>query len=95
MLPDKKVMCHETGFTKSCFEGVTEHLCQKWIHILGADPQTGVQIDRFGCSDRFMHMLLIENTLAQNQTGAAVESFRNEVVELNRNPLPLARLERR
>jgi len=80
MIPDKKVMCHHTGSKVSCFKGVTEHCCPKWIHIIGADPQTGVKIDKFGCSDTYMHMLLIENTKMQLETGAAIESMRNEII---------------
>jgi hypothetical protein len=83
MLPDKKTMCPYTGFAKSCFEGVTEHACPKWTHILGMHPQTGETLDKFGCSDSFLPLLLIENSRKQSETGAAVESFRNEMVRLN------------
>jgi hypothetical protein len=38
-------------------------------------------VDRFGCVDSFLPMLLIENAQMQRQTGAAVESFRNEMVK--------------
>lgn len=34
-------------------------------------------------------MLLIENSQQQRQTGAAIESFRNEMVKLNSGPQPL------
>lgn len=96
MLPDRKIGCPYTGFNKTCFEGVTEHSCPKWVHILGVNPQTGEHIDKFGCSDSFMHHLLIENSQMQRQTGKAVESFRNEVVKFNQevpNGRRLARME--
>lgn len=80
MLPDKKVKCHHTGFRISCYKGVTEHCCPKWIHIIGKDPQSDATFDKYGCSDTYMHMLLIENSQMQRQTGAAVESMRNEIV---------------
>jgi hypothetical protein len=83
LLPDKNVMCHHTGFKMACFKGVTEHSCPKWIHITGTDPATGQSVDKYGCSDSFMHMLMIENTMVQHQTGAAVDSFRNEMLKLN------------
>jgi phosphosulfolactate phosphohydrolase-like enzyme len=86
MLPDKSVMCPYTGFSKTCFEGVAEHSCPKWVHIVGANPQTGASVDRFACSDAIMPMLMIENSQQQRQTGAAVESFRNEMVRLNEQP---------
>ncbi len=57
-----------------------EHGCEWYTHIIGANPQTGEQIDKFGCAVVFLPMLLIENSQQQRQTGAAVESFRNEVV---------------
>ena len=73
-------MCPYTGFSKSCWTGVAEHSCPKWIHIVGVDPNNGQPVDKFGCNDSFQAMLMIENSQQQRQTGAAVESFRNEVV---------------
>lgn len=90
MLPDKNVMCHYTGFSKSCRSIVAEHTCPKFINILGTNPQTGDHVDRWGCADSVMHFLLLENSQQQRQTAAAVESFRNEMVELNKASLVLA-----
>jgi hypothetical protein len=87
MLPDKKVKCPYTGFKSSCFDGVTKSSCPKWIQILGRNPQTGEDMNRYGCSDSFMPLLMIENSQMQRQTGAAVESFRNEMVRMNDNQL--------
>jgi hypothetical protein len=50
---------------------------------VGSDPNTGQSIDKYGCNDSFQHMLMIENSQQQRQTGAAVESFRNEMLNLN------------
>jgi hypothetical protein len=86
MLPDKKIKCPYTGFTKTCLDGVVKHNCPKWIHIRGLNPQTGDPVDNFGCSDSFQHLLMIENSQQQRQTGAAVESFRNEMLKLNSGP---------
>jgi hypothetical protein len=44
---------------------------------------TGNQVDEFQCAIAWMPMLLIENSGQQRQTGAAVESFRNEMVKSN------------
>lgn len=87
MLPDKKVKCPYTGFTKTCFDGVTKHACPKWIHIAGKNPQSLEVFDKYGCADTFLPLIMIENTQMQRQTGAAVESFRNEMVRLNQSPL--------
>lgn len=85
MLPDKKVMCHHTGFQTSCFDGVVQHNCRKWFQIRGSNPQTGEPIDQWACVDSLMPMLMIENSQQQRQTAAAVESFRNEVAIANRD----------
>ena len=83
MLPDAKVMCPATGFAKSCRAINAEFDCPKFVHLLGTDPQTGIQQDRHGCVDSFLPMLMLENSQQQRQTAAAVESFRNEMVRLN------------
>lgn len=81
MLPDKNLRCPATGFSTSCREIVAEFDCPKFIKIAGHDPNTGVQIDKHGCADTFMPLLLVENSQMQRQTGAAVESFRNEMAK--------------
>jgi len=58
-----------------------EHKCAWYIHVAGLDPNTGQEIDHFGCSIGWMPTLLIENSQQQRQTGAAVESFRNEMIK--------------
>lgn len=81
-LPDKNVMCPATGFCKSCRSIVAEFECPKYVTIRGTNPQGG-DVDQSGCVDSFLPMLLIENSQQQRQTGAAVESFRNEMVKSN------------
>lgn len=80
--PDPKIKCPATGFAKTCREIVSGCDCPKFVHIRGTDPQGG-ELDKWGCVDSFIPMLLIENSLMQRQTGAAVESFRNEMVHAN------------
>lgn len=81
MLPDQNLRCPATGFTKSCREIVAEVDCPKFVKVAGVNPNDGVPVDRFGCVDSFIPMLMIENSQMQRQTGAAVESFRNEMVK--------------
>ena len=38
-----------------------EHGCQWYTHIIGKNPQSGEDVDNFGCAMTFMPMLLIEN----------------------------------
>jgi hypothetical protein len=71
------------------------HTCDWYIHIRGKHPQSEEAIDRWGCAVSWMPFLTIENSQMQRQTGAAVESFRNEVVRLGsevaHDALPTAR----
>ncbi len=89
MLPDKSIRCPFTGFDKSCRDIIAECDCPKFVHIAGTNPNDGQPVDKFGCVDSFIHMLLIENSQQQRQTGAAVESFRNEMVRANESSLQL------
>lgn len=89
MLPDKNIKCPATGFAKSCREIVADCDCPKFVKISGVNPNDGQPVDKFGCVDSFLPMLLIENSQQQRQTGAAVESFRNEMVTANQNTLAL------
>jgi len=54
--------------------------CSWYTQIRGQNPQTGEDIDEWGCAVTWLPTLLIENAQMQRQTGAAVESFRNESV---------------
>lgn len=89
MLPDPKVRCPATGFTKSCRSIVSKFDCPKFVKICGVNPNDGQPVDKFGCVDSFLPMLLIENSQQQRQTGAAIESFRNEMVQSNNANLAL------
>lgn len=67
-----------------------QHECAKWIQIQGVHPQTGDTISEWDCTHNWQTVLLIENSQQQRQTGAAIESFRNEVVLENERMLQLA-----
>lgn len=88
-IPDKSIMCHRTGFARSCREIVVEGQCRLWMQIMGHNPNTGEQISHWGCADELLPLLMIENSQQQRQTGAAVESFRNEMVRANEAALKL------
>ena len=57
--------------------------CRFWVHVQGMNPQTGETVSNGDCAIAWTPMLLIENSQQQRQTGAAVESFRNEMVKAN------------
>jgi hypothetical protein len=57
--------------------------CAWFIQLRGQHPQTGNDIDEWGCAVAWTPILQIETTQQSRQTGAAVESFRNEMVRTN------------
>jgi hypothetical protein len=87
MLPDKNILCPATAFKKTCRELCGD--CPKFVHIAGVNPNDGQPVEKFGCVDSFIPMLLIENSQQQRQTGAAVESFRNEMTKANQDTAQL------
>ena len=60
-----------------------EHKCAWFTLIRGMNPNTGQEIDEWGCAVAWMPVMAVEIAQKENQTGAAVESFRNEVVKAN------------
>lgn len=84
MLPDPKLKCPATGFAKSCRAILAKCDCPKFVTVRGKNPQGG-DVDTSGCVDSLLPLLLIENAQMSRQTAAAVESFRNEVVQANEN----------
>lgn len=59
------------------------HKCGFYTHVRGNHPQTGQELDHWACAIEWLPTLLIENSQQSRQTGAAVESFRNEMVRAN------------
>jgi hypothetical protein len=61
-----------------------QNKCAWFIKVMGTDTNTGKEVEEWGCAMSWMPVLMIENSGQQRQTGAAVESFRNEMVKSNR-----------
>lgn len=59
------------------------HKCAWYTQVRGHNPNTGEDMDHWGCAMAWLPVLLIENSQQQRGTGAAVESFRNEMVKGN------------
>ncbi len=74
---------HRADVSKVC------HKCDWYIQIRGANPQTGESVDEWGCAIPFLVLIGIEGAQMSRQTGAAVESFRNEMVRQNRELVAL------
>ncbi len=92
MAKDKKILC--PLFKSECIEDgsvIEGELCgcRFWIHIMGNDPTTGERINKSDCALVWQPILTIENSQQQRQTGAAVESFRNEMVKSNETNIKL------
>tara|TARA_A100001515_G_scaffold5499_1_gene4938 strand:+ start:303 stop:608 length:306 start_codon:yes stop_codon:yes gene_type:complete len=57
--------------------------CAWFTQLRGHNPNTGEEVDDWGCAVGWLPVLLVENSQQQRSTGAAVESFRNEMVKSN------------
>jgi hypothetical protein len=66
------------------FDPCRQFDCAWFMKISGTNPNTGEQTEEWGCAMAWLPMLLIENAQQSRATGAAVESFRNEMVEANK-----------
>jgi hypothetical protein len=65
------------------FKPCRELGCAWFLQVRGTHPQTGADVDDWGCAMAWLPILTIENSQQQRQTGAAVESFRNEMMKAN------------
>jgi hypothetical protein len=54
--------------------------CAWFTKVVGSNPNTGQEVDEWNCAVALLPMLVIEGAKESRQTGAAVESFRNETV---------------
>jgi len=81
--------CPLNGF-KKC----KQFKCAWFVQMKGTNPNDGKEIDEFACAMAWLPMLLVENAMQSRQSGAAIESFRNEMVKANdsnRNILELSK----
>lgn len=65
------------------FEPCKQLDCAWFTQVRGMNPNTGEPIDEYGCAVSWLPVMLIENSQQQRHTGAAVESFRNEMTKAN------------
>ena len=61
------------------------HRCAWYTKLAGTNPNTGDKVDEKGCAIAWLPMLMIENSMQQRSTSAAVESFRNEMTNANQS----------
>ena len=60
-----------------------EHKCLWYIQVQGTHPNNGAAVSEWGCAIAWLPWMMMENAKESRQTGAAVESFRNEMVKSN------------
>jgi len=75
---------HRKAMAKVC------HTCPLWIQMRGKNPNTGQEADEWNCALAWLPMLLVENAQIGRQAGAAVESFRNEMVRTGNRIISMA-----
>ena len=71
---ESKDLCPLSGFEKC-----RQLDCAWFIQLRGTNPNTGEDVDEWGCAMAWQPILAIENSQMQRQTGAAVESLRNQI----------------
>lgn len=57
--------------------------CAWFMQVRGKHPQTGEDLDEWGCSVVWTPFFMMENAKQTTHTTAAVESFRNEMARTN------------
>lgn len=79
--PSRERKCHHTGFKMSCRQLVTDGVCGKWDYIQGTNPQTGVPVMKWDCSENFTHLMLMEIAKAAHEGTKATLDFRNAALD--------------
>lgn len=63
--------------------------CGWFLNVRGKNPNTGEERDEWGCAVAWLPIMTLETAAMSRQTGAAVESFRNEMVKANESTTAL------
>lgn len=73
----------KTNCPLNSFEPCKELDCAWFMKVSGKHPQKDEEVEDWGCAMVWTPILIMENARVSFQTGAAVESFRNEMVKAN------------
>lgn len=73
----------KTNCPLNSFEPCKQLDCAWFMKVRGTNPNTGEEVDEWGCAMTWMPVMLIENSRQQRSTAAAIESFRNEMTSAN------------
>ena len=77
------------------FKKCKQFKCAWFVQMKGTNPNNGKEVDEYACAVAWLPVLLVENAMQSRQSGAAIESFRNEMVKANdsnRNILELSKI---
>lgn len=74
-MPDKKCPL----FKKPCLT----HGCEWYEPLRGRHPQTGQEIDEYGCNIKWLTILLIENAQMTRAVTDTLDAFRKETIAGN------------
>ena len=61
--------------------------CNWFTQVRGTNPQSGAEVDEWGCAIKWLPMLLINTANETRQGAAATESFRNVMVAASETAL--------
>ena len=65
------------------FKKCKQFNCAWFVQMKGTNPNDGKEVDEYACAVAWLPMLMVENAMQSRQAGAAIESFRNEMVKAN------------
>ena len=77
------------------FKKCKQFKCAWFVQMKGTSPNDGKEVDEYACAMAWLPLLLVENAMQSRQSGAAIESFRNEMVkanESNQNLLEMSKI---
>ena len=80
-----------------CEKAIDGHMerCAWYVEISGIHPQTGVETREWKCAMAWLPILTLESARTNRGQTAALESFRNEMVEAQKRLAPQGQANRR
>lgn len=60
-------------------DSCVRHACAWYTKVLGSDPQTKKDIERYACAIAWLPLLSVENSNQQRVTGAAVDKVATQI----------------
>ena len=64
-----------------------EHDCEFYTHLIGLNPQTGAQEDKWGCAIAYLPILLVENANVSRQGNASMDKVATEIHKIGDIPI--------